>query len=80
MPFREHRYFVYIIANATRILYTGFTSKLRSRVWKHKTKTFDGFTSHFHVCRLVYFESFDDMRRAIGREKQSAGVEKRRSS
>src|SRR5205823_10291421 len=70
MPFKDHRYYVYIIASAARVLYIGFTSKLRERVWKHKTKTFEGFTSHFHFCRLVYFESFDDVRRAIGREKQ----------
>jgi len=70
---KNHRYYVYIIANATRILYTGFTSKLRERVWKHKTKMLEGFTGHFHVCRLVYFESYDDVRRAIGREKQIKG-------
>lgn len=67
---KEHIYYVYIIANATRILYTGMTGKLESRVWEHKNKMIDGFTSHFHVCRLVYFESFDDVRRAIDREKQ----------
>ena len=67
---KSHRYYVYIIANATRILYTGITSKLRDRVWKHKNKSLEGFTSHFRVCRLVYFESYDDVRRAIGREKQ----------
>ena len=67
---KEHLYYVYIIANATRILYTGLTSNLHQRVWKHKNKMLDGFTSHFQVCRLVYFESFDDVRRAIDREKQ----------
>ncbi|MFI5089550.1 MAG: GIY-YIG nuclease family protein [Terriglobales bacterium] len=63
-------YFVYIIANATRILYTGITNNLVRRVWEHKTKQTDGFTSHFHLCRLVYYESFDDVRKAINREKQ----------
>ncbi len=56
----DRRYYVYIIANATRILYTGITNNLVRRVWEHKTKQTDGFTSHFHVCRLVYYESFDD--------------------
>jgi len=70
MPLKRHSYFVYIIANATRILYTGLTSNLHARVWKHKNKLLDGFTSNFHVCRLVYFESFDDVRKAIDREKQ----------
>ena len=63
-------YHVYVIANATRILYTGITNNLVRRVWEHKTKQTDGFTSHFQVCRLVYYESFDDVRKAIAREKQ----------
>ena len=63
-------YYVYIIANATRILYTGITNNLVRRVWEHKTKLTDGFTTHFHVCRLVYHESFDDVHKAIAREKQ----------
>jgi putative endonuclease len=67
---RNHCYYVYIIANATRILYTGITNNLVRRVWEHKTRAIDGFTSHFHVCRLVYYESFDDVHKAIAREKQ----------
>ena len=66
----DRRYYVYIIANATRILYTGITNDLVRRVWEHKTKQTDGFTSHFHVCGLIYYESFDDVRKAIAREKQ----------
>ena len=67
---RERHYYVYIIANATRILYTGMGNNLHRRVWEHKTKQMEGFTSHFNVCRLVYWESFDDVRDAINREKQ----------
>ena len=67
---RDHCYYVYIIANATRILYTGITNNLVRRVWEHKTRAVDGFTSHFHVCRLVYYERFDHVHKAIAREKQ----------
>lgn len=70
---KEHSYCFYIIANATRLLYSGMTSNLHSRVWKHKNGTFEGYTSHFHVCRLVYWESFDDVLNAIDREKQIKG-------
>jgi putative endonuclease len=70
MPLNRRYYCVYIIGNATRILYTGITSNLHKRVWLHKNKLIDGYTSNFHVCRLVYFESFDDVRKAIDREKQ----------
>jgi putative endonuclease len=45
-------------------------NNLNRRVWEHKEKSNEGFTSHFNVCRLVYWESFDDVRKAIDREKQ----------
>jgi putative endonuclease len=63
-------YFVYIIANATRVLYIGITNNLHKRFWVHREKLCKGFTSNFHLCRLVYYESFDDVRNAINREKQ----------
>jgi putative endonuclease len=61
---------VYILASRTRRLYTGVTGHLLKRVWQHKHKVFDGFTSDYNIDRLVYFESYDDMRVAINREKQ----------
>jgi len=33
----------------------------------------EGFTSRYNVCKLVYFESTDDITSAIGREKQIKG-------
>jgi len=70
---KRRRYYVYMIANATRILYTGMTNGLSRRVWEHKEKATVGFTNNFHVCRLVFWESFDDVRKAINREKQIKG-------
>ena len=67
---KEHRYHVYIVANATRLLYIGFTSDLRKRMWQHKNKKFAGYSSHFRVCRLVYYETFGQVHDAIAREKQ----------
>jgi putative endonuclease len=67
---KNYTYYFYIIANATRCLYSGMTNNLHARVWKHKNKTFEGYTNHFRVCRLVYWESFDDVLKAIDREKQ----------
>jgi len=66
----EHIYSVYVLASAARVLYTGVTSNLHKRTWQHKEKIFDGFTDKFRACRLVYWESFDDVRKAIDREKQ----------
>jgi putative endonuclease len=70
---RLRRYYVYILASAARVLYIGMGNNLHRRTWQHKTKYFEGFTSKFHFCRLVYWESFDDVRKAIHREKQLKG-------
>ncbi len=67
-----HRsYFVYIMMNRTRtVLYTGVTNDLKRRVWQHKEKLHEGFTSRYQVTTLVYYEPFDDVNSAIAREKQ----------
>jgi putative endonuclease len=49
------------------------SSDLRGRMWKHKNKLFEGYTSNWNVCRLVYYEISDDVRKAINREKQLKG-------
>lgn len=55
------------------------TNSLMRRVWEHKAKLFEGFTKEYNVDKLVYFESFDNPRAAIKREKQIKLVlEKRR--
>lgn len=63
-------YYVYILASASRILYTGMTSELENRVWQHKSRLFESFTSHFKLCRLVYYESYSEVAEAITRERQ----------
>ena len=67
---REHHYYVYITASASRVLYTGMTSALRSRVWEHKTHKREGFSDDYNVVRLVYYQEFDEVIKAINREKQ----------
>jgi putative endonuclease len=68
---REKLYYAYIVANATRILYTGFSGDFVNRIWKHKTKQYDdGFTCHWRECRLVYYESYKSVHAAVAREKQ----------
>ena len=65
MPF-----YVYILANRTRALYTGVTSDLKARVSEHKSHTVAGFTARYNVDRLVYFEEYGEPVLAIEREKQ----------
>ena len=68
---REYIYCVYIVQSSSRrTLYIGMTNNLRKRVYQHKTHAFEGFTDDYNATRLVYWESFDDVRNAIDREKQ----------
>jgi len=68
---REDRcYFVCIMANASKRLYTGMTNSIRRRVREHKLKLTRGFAAKYNITRLVYFERFEDVRKAIEREKQ----------
>ncbi len=46
------------------------TSDLIKRVYEHKAKLADGFTSRYNVVKLVYYEVFEDIENAILREKQ----------
>jgi putative endonuclease len=69
----ERRYYVYILASRSRILYAGVTNHLVRRIQEHREGVVSGFTSHYRVHRLVYFEVFRDVRMAIAREKQIKG-------
>lgn len=66
-------YFVYILANASRRLYTGVTNNLERRVWEHKQKAFDGFTRRYNITMLVHVETFGHIDDAIAREKEIKG-------
>lgn len=67
---KEHRYYVYIVASASRILYIGMTSDLRRRIWQHRNKKFEGFSATYNCYRLVYYEVYQSVHRAIARERQ----------
>ena len=54
-------YFVYIMSNLSKTLYTGMTNNLGPRVREHK------------LDRLAYVERFGDVHNAIEREKEIKG-------
>jgi putative endonuclease len=66
-------YYVYIMTNRSKTLYIGITSKIKQRVFQHKTGVFEGFTSRYKMDRLVYWEKFSRVHDAIAREKQLKG-------
>ena len=64
-------YYVYIMTNRhNKVLYTGVTNHLIRRVYQHRSGTGGRFTSKYRVTKLVYFENFASIDRAIRREKQ----------
>lgn len=66
-------YYVYIMTNKSRTLYTGVTNSLMRRVYEHKNKLVPGFTNKYNIQFLVYYEAGSDIHAAIAREKQIKG-------
>lgn len=63
--------FVYILTNfGESTLYIGVTNNLKQRMQQHLNGLFKGFTKSYKVNRLVYYETYEDIREAIAREKQ----------
>lgn len=64
--------FVYIMTNKFQTtLYIGVTSNLPQRILENKEKRYENsFTSRYNLEKLVYWESFQEIGDAIGREKQ----------
>jgi putative endonuclease len=63
-------HWVYILASRRNgTLYVGVTRDLVRRVFEHREADVPGFTSRYEVKRLVHFESYDDVRYALQREK-----------
>ena len=68
-------FYVYILSDKNnRVLYTGVTNNLLRRVDEHKSESVKGFSSKYHVHKLVYYEECLDSRGAILREKQIKGL------
>ena len=61
------RYYVYIMACKSRVLYVGITNDIWRRVWEHKNNVNLGFTSKYRIHRLVYFVGFKYVGNAIAR-------------
>jgi putative endonuclease len=70
---RDHEYCVYIMCSLSGTLYIGMTNSIYRRALQHKHGEIEGFRSKYHCIRLVYYESLDDVHKAIGHEKQLKG-------
>ena len=68
-----NQYYVYIMSNKSKTIYTGITNNLHRRVFEHKSKKIKGFTSRYNITKLVYYEITNEVKTAIAREKQIKG-------
>ena len=70
----EKRSFIYIMTNVNNTtLYVGVTNDIVRRVYEHRNKMIQGFTSKYNITKLVYYEVFNEISDAIVREKQLKG-------
>jgi putative endonuclease len=58
------------MASRSLTLYTGITNNIYRRALQHKSGEIEGFTQRYNVDRLVYYEVFNQVGKAIAREKQ----------
>ena len=50
--------------------YIGVTGDMIKRLYEHKNKLVEGFSSKYNLNKLVYFEDTNDVNAALNREKQ----------
>ena|SRR5579871_1900514 len=66
--------YVYIMSSSFKVLYLGFTTHIEQRVWQHKNGFYEGsFTSRYKIDKLVYYEQYSLVIKAISREKELKG-------
>lgn len=64
-------FYVYILASRRNgTLYIGMTDNLIQRVWMHKNGVLPGYTKHYGVKMLVWYEQHETREAAITRERQ----------
>ena len=68
---KNKMYYVYIITNKLNTtLYIWITNNLERRMYEHKNKLIEWFSSKYNLLKLVYFEEYQSVDDAIKREKQ----------
>ena len=69
----DRHYYMYMMSNRSKSIYTGMTNGLRKRVFQHKVGINEGFTKKYKLDRLVYWESYGQVVQALAREKEVKG-------
>ena len=67
-------YYVYLLRNYSDTLYyVGVTNNLARRIYEHREKINQSYTSKYNINILVWYEVHQDIKEAIAREKQIKG-------
>jgi putative endonuclease len=67
---KERTYYVYILTKERNsVFYVCITNSLLRRVYEHKEEIISGFTKKQDVKMLVYYEWYNEIHKAICREK-----------
>ncbi|MCE5299948.1 MAG: GIY-YIG nuclease family protein [Spirochaetia bacterium] len=76
----KRQYFVQVLGPGNgKVLYVGTANYLRRSIYENKNGITGGFTTEYHENRLLYYDVFGDINRAITREKQlKAGNRKKK--
>jgi predicted GIY-YIG superfamily endonuclease len=72
----EKRFYVYILASRSRVLYVGTTSRIEARLKEHRNES-EGSAAHYRCHRLVLLERYTHPLTAIAREKTAKTMESR---
>ena len=72
----EYKFYVYVVTNSQRVvIYTGVTNNLPQRLIEHwmNRGNRNTFAGKYYCYHLIYYEVFDDIEKAIVREKEIKG-------
>lgn len=65
-----YKFYVYIVANTSKMLYVGLTNDIKSLLRKHQEKRMHSFRANFGLDILVYYEEIVSVREALQREEE----------
>lgn len=63
-----NKYYIYILSNASNMLYVGLTTDIEMMLTKHRERKLSSFKGNFSFEKLIYVEETSDIHRAIERE------------
>ena len=72
---KQFMYYIYILTNKTNeVMNIGVTNDLKRRLYEHRNQLIDGFTKKYNTHKLVYYETYENIKDAILREKKLKGL------